>query len=82
MVGHEQNTYITLEPCQCKGVLRTTAVNAVQWKRVDLLLEFRELLYISGTVEARKCKFGMRIDHEGLQQKRFQIRSKGVGGVT
>ena len=32
----------------------------------DLLLEFLEPLYISGTVEARDFIFGTRIDYEGF----------------
>jgi len=31
----------------------------------DLLLEFRDPLNISGTIEARNFKFGMQIGHGG-----------------
>jgi len=32
----------------------------------DLLLEFWDTFYISGTVEARNFKFGTQIEHEGF----------------
>jgi len=35
-----------------------------EWSH-DLLIEFWDRLYISGTVEARIFKFGTHIDHEG-----------------
>jgi len=35
----------------------------------DLLLEFWDLLHISGTVEARNFKFGTQIDHEDTNER-------------
>ena len=50
----------------------------------DLLLEFWDTLHISGTVEARKFKFGMQIGHGGPKRNNAKLGKKGSirGHVT
>jgi len=43
----------------------------------NLLLEFWELLHISGTVEARNFKFGTQIGHGVLTKKNKKLGQKG-----
>jgi len=50
----------------------------------DLLLEFWVHLHISGTVEARKFKFGTQMGTSGPKQKSAKLGQKGswTGHVT
>jgi len=50
----------------------------------DLLLEFWDPLHISGTVEARKLKFGTQIGHGGPKRNNAKLGQKGSirGHVT
>ena len=44
----------------------------------DLNLEFWDPLRISGTVEARNSKFGMKMDPRGTNEKKMKNLVKGV----
>ena len=58
---------------KCKNELKGTGKGSR-----DLLLEFRDPLHISGTVEAINFKFGTNIDHPKPLTKKCKIKSKAV----